>query len=513
MGVPAGNIQNSRRIASNTIFLYIRMIFILGVSLYTSRVVLDKLGVDDYGIYHAVAGVVAMLSFLNSTLGTGTSRFLTFDLGKGDAAKLKQTFSTAFFTHLILALIVVAVLETAGLWFVGNKLVIPPERMQAAKWVYQISILTTFVSITQVPYTSAIIAHENMKVYAYVGVFEAVAKLAIVYLLSISPIDRLVFYAVLVAVVQLLVAFGYRVYCVRNYEEARLGGSFDRTTLKDMLSFSGLGLIANVSYILSTQGLVVLINMFFQPAVVAAQAVGNQISAAMMQFVNNFKTAINPQIIKLYAAGDQAASRRLTLESSVYVHELVLLLALPLIVVMDPLLHLWLVEVPPYTVVFAQCIVLKQIFDVYNSTLYTPMIASGKLKTNSWAAVWLGIGAFALLYILLKLGFDVMWVQYISILQVMLFSYIVKPCILCKEIGYSWREILTSFWKSLRVSVFPVAVSICCACLVDIESFWSMVWVVLAICASVAGSAYMFLDHTTRNKLNTLIKSKLNIKP
>lgn len=502
-------VQSNKRIAKNTIFLYIRMIFILGVSLYTSRVVLDKLGVDDYGIYNAVAGVVAMLAFLNNTLSTGTSRFLTFDLGRGDSSKLKQTFSTAFFTHLILALIVVAVLETAGLWFVENKLVIPPERMHAAKWVYQISILTTFIAITQVPYTSAIIAHENMKVYAYVGVFEAVAKLVIVYLLSISPMDKLVFYAILVAVVQLLVAFGYRVYCVRNYEESRISATFEKSTFKEMLSFSGLGLIANVSYILSTQGLVVLINMFFQPAVVAAQAVGNQISAAMMQFVNNFKTAINPQIIKLYAAGDQAASRRLTLESSVYVHELVLLLALPLIVVMDPLLHLWLVEVPPYTVVFAQCIVLKQIFDVYNSTLYTPMIASGKLKANSWAAVWFGIGAFVLLYILLKLGLDVMWVQYISILQVMLFSYIVKPYILCKEVGYSWREILTSFWKSLRVSVIPVAVSICCACLIDIKSFWSMVWVVLAICASVAASAYVFFDKSTRVKVNNYINQRI----
>ena len=499
-------VQSNKRIAKNTIFLYIRMIFILGVSLYTSRVVLDKLGVDNYGIYNAVAGVVAMLAFLNNTLSTGTSRFLTFDLGRGDVSKLKQTFSTAFFTHLILALIVVAVLETAGLWFVENKLVIPPERMHAAKWVYQISILTTFIAITQVPYTSAIIAHENMKVYAYVGVFEAVAKLVIVYLLSISPMDKLVFYAILVAVVQLLVAFGYRVYCVRNYEESRISATFEKSTFKEMLSFSGLGLIANVSYILSTQGLVVLINMFFQPAIVAAQAVGNQISAAMMQFVNNFKTAINPQIIKLYAAGDLAASRKLTLESSVYVHELVLLLALPLIVVMDPLLHLWLVEVPPYTVIFAQCIVLKQIFDVYNSTLYTPMIASGKLKSNSWAAVWLGIGAFVLLYVLLKLGFDVMWVQYISILQVVLFSYIVKPYILCKEIGYSWKEILTSFWKSLRVSVIPVAVSLCCARFVDIETFWTMFWVVLVICVAVAASAYMFMDAAMKDKINYRVK-------
>lgn len=485
------------------------MLFVMGVSLFTSRVVLDKLGVTDYGLYNTVGGVVAMLSFLNGTLSTSTSRFLTFELGRNDKLRLKATFSTTFYVHLFLALLVILVMETIGLWFVYNKLIIPPDRIDAALWAYHISIFTSVIAITQVPYTSVIIAHENMKVYAYVGVFEAIAKLVIVYLLVVSSVDKLIFYACLVALVQLLVASYYRLYCIRSYEESHLTHKFDGKVFYGMLSFSGLSLLANASQVLSIQGLMVLMNMFFQPAIVAAQAVGNQITTALLQFVSNLQTAINPQIIKLYAAGNYVASKKLTLQSSVYVHELMLLLCLPAIVVMEPLLHLWLVEVPDYAVVFAQYILLKQIFSVYNMTLYVPMIASGKLGSNSLASIVFGIGVFVLIYILLKLGFDVMWVQYMSVLQAALYSYLVKPYILCKEIGYSWNEIFQSFWQSLKVSIIPVVVSICCSTFFRIDNFCMMVMAVALICISVVFSAYMFLDKETRGKLHVFIGKHL----
>ena len=480
-------LQDNKRIAKNTLFLYIRMLFVMGVTLFTSRIVLDKLGVVDYGLYNAVGGVVAMLMFLNGTLRTGTSRFLTFELGRNDASRLKATFSTAFYTHLILAILLALFMESVGLWFVYEKLIIPPERLSAALWTYHISIFTAVIAITQVPYTSVIIAHEDMKIYAYFGIFEAVARLLIVYLLAISSADRLVFYAWLVGLVQLLVAMFYRFYCTRHYVESHIIRTFDKSILRGMMSFSSMNLLANASQVLSVQGLVVLMNMFFQPVVVAAQAIGNQLTSAMMQFVNNLQTAINPQIIKLYATGDYVASRKLTLQSSVYVHELMLLLCLPAIVVMDPLLHLWLVEVPSYAVVFAQYIVLKQIFSVYSMTLYVPMVASGKLGSNSVASLVLGI------------------VQYVSILQAALFSYVVKPYILCREIGYSWSEILSGFWKSLKVSVIPVVVSVACTVYLTGIGFWQLVTNVGIICLSVVFSSYLFLDMDTRRKLHTFI--------
>lgn len=505
----SNSLQNNKRIAFNTLFLYIRMLFVMGVSLFTSRVVLDKLGVEDYGIYNAVGGVVAMLMFLNGTLSTSTSRFLTFELGRNDIARLTSTFSTAFYAHLILALLVVLFMETVGLWFTYNKLIIPPDRMYAALWAFHISVFTAFIAITQVPYTSVIIAHENMKVYAYMGIFEALAKLVIVYLLVISSADKLIFYACLIGVVQLLIAGFYRFFCIKNYKESRISKSFDKSILRGMLSFSGLSLLANVSQVLSVQGLVVLMNMFFQPVVVAAQAIGNQLTNAMMQFVSNLQTALNPQIIKLYATGAYAESRRLTLQGSVYVHELMLLLCLPAIVTMDSLLHLWLVEVPAYAVVFAQYIILKQLFSVYSITLYTPMIASGKLLSNSLTSLFFGIGMFILLYVLLKLGFDVMWIQYISVFQAALFSFVVKPYILCKEIGYSWSEILLSFWGCVKVSIIPVLVSALCYQHIAIENLIDMFIVIACICLSVVTSAYIFLNKATRLKLHTYLSHRI----
>ena len=371
---------DKRRIAKNTLFLYARMLIIMAVSLFTQREVLDKLGASDYGIYASVGGVVAMLGFLNGTLSTGTSRFLTFALGRGDFNKLKNTFSTAFYSHLILSTIVAVILVTGGIWFVEHKLIIPPERLYAAVWVLIISVLTTFVSITQVPYTSVIIAHENMSVYAYVGLFEAAVQLGIVYLLTLTSWDRLIFYAALIAVVKFIVALIYRFYCVRHYEESHLLKHFDKPIFKEMMSFSSWSLIANVSHVLGTQGLTVVMNMFFNPVVIAAQQIGNQINSAINQFRSSFTTAINPQIIKLYAVGEYAESRKLTLETSIYVFDLMLLLCLPIIVLMEPILNLWLVDVPEYAVVFGQWILGAQLFGTYALMLYTPMVASGRLK-------------------------------------------------------------------------------------------------------------------------------------
>lgn len=231
--------SDNKRIAKNTLFLYIRMIIIMLVTLYTSRVVLEKLGIDDYGIYNVVGGVVGMLSFLNGTLSIGTSRFITFELGTGNFKKLQNTFSTAFYAHLGLAIIMAILLESVVLWFVYNKLIIPPNRFNAALWVYHISILNMIISITQVPYTSSIMAHEEMGVYAYVSIFEAIAKLAVVFLLVVAPVDKLVWYAILLAAVQFVIAIYYRIFCIRKYIETHLKRIFCTDIFKEMMPFSG----------------------------------------------------------------------------------------------------------------------------------------------------------------------------------------------------------------------------------------------------------------------------------
>lgn len=502
--------SDNKRIAKNTMFLYIRMIFIMGVTLFTSRVVLDKLGAEDYGIYGVVGGVVGMLSFLNGTLSTGTSRFLTYNLGTGNLSQLKVTFNTTFYTHLILAVIVALVMETGGMWFLYNKLIIPEERLFAAECVFHVSIVTAIINITQVPYTSLIIANENMKVYAYVGIFEACAKLLVVYLLILSDWDRLIYYAILLGVVQIIVAYSYRYYCVKNYNESRLHLQFDKQTCRSLLTFSGWSLIANVSEMLGHQGLVVLINIFFAPVVVAAQTIATQITTAIMQFVNNFRTAINPQIIKLYASGNQDESRRLTLNSSIYVFDLLLLLGLPVIVIMKPLMGLWLVEVPDYAVIFAQYTIIKSILANWSVAFYVPMMASGELKWNSVASVFVTFLGFAILYMLLYNGMDVMWVQWVSIIQACLYSFFVKPYILCWKIGYSWVEILACFGLAVKIVIFPIFVSwVAMTYLLD-NGFVNICLSMIFPAVAVLISAFVFMDVDSKEKIFSVIRQKIS---
>lgn len=500
---------DNKRIAKNTLFLYFRMILIMGVTLYTSRVVLDKLGITDYGLYSVVGGVVGMLSFLNGTLSIGTSRFLTYELGAGNNDRLQRTFSTAFYTHLILSAIILFIMETGGMWFLYNKLVIPPDRLVACVWVFQLSILTTVISITQVPYTAVIMAHEHMGIYAYVSIFEAVAKLLVCYLLVITDFDKLIFYAVLVAVVQLLVALYYRFYCSRHFAESRLRWIFDKDILRSLMGFSGWNIVANITETLKLQGIIVLLNMFFAPAVIAAQAIANQVSAAMMQFVNNFRTAINPQIIKLYAAGDKEGSKRLTLSTTVYCFDLILMLGLPAIMVMNWLLNLWLVEVPEYAVVFTQYIIVRNIMGTFSAAFYIPMMAANRIKSNSMASVFIGIGEFVLLYILLKIGFGVMWVQYLSLAMVFAYAFIVKPYILYKEIDYTIKELLVCYWACAKVLLLSLALSVPVGIYLDDDLMGSIVKVIVAG-SSVLLASYLFLDKAVKVKIQTTIKQKIN---
>ncbi len=505
------SVTNKKRVAKNTLALYIRMIFVMGITLFSSRIVLEKLGVTDFGVYSSVGGVVAMLGFLNGTLSAATSRFITFELGKGNTSRLKETFSTAFYTHLILAVFVVLILILGGTWFVLNKLLIPEELKMPALWTFYISTFSTLISITQVPYTSMIIANEKMNIYAYLGIIEAAGKLGVAYAISLAPIERLVWYALLMAFLQLIVAMSYRLYCIRNYIESRVSRLFNKKIFKEMLQFSGWSLIANISQILSTQGLVVLINMFFAPAIAAAQAVGNQISNALTQFSTNFLTAINPQVIKLYSVGEKEASRQLNLQATVLVWDLMLLIGLPLIVCMNPIIHLWLVDVPPYAVIFAQYIVLSQILNTFSNTFYIPMIASGELKDNSIAALFFGILEFVLLYFLLRAGLDVMWVQYMTVLQALIFSLVVKPFILCWKIGYKAKELIRCYAQCLKSAVIPVVTCLLILRFVNVNYNFSYAFGAgIIIILTVLMSSFVCLNKPERQKIYQLIKSKIN---
>lgn len=500
---------DNKRIAKNTIFLYFRMIIIMAVSFFTSRVVLDKLGVNDYGLFNAVAGVVGMLAFLNNTLAKGTSRFLTFELGNGNMDKLKRTFSTAFFSHIMLMIIMLVVLETAGIWFLNHKLVIPEDRLWAAHWVYQFSLLTMCISMVQVPYTSSIISHEDMSLYAYLSIGEAVAKLLIVYILSVSTFDKMVLYAALLSSVQLLTFGVYYVFCRSRYVESALMRVFDKSIFKVMLGFCGWNTIAFLAESLKLQGSNILINMFFRPSLVAAQAVANQVTTMAMNFVYQFTTALNPQIIKSYAAGDYEDSQKLTLQSTVFVFDLVLLICLPLYFVVEPLLDIWLVEVPEMTVDFIRITLISQVLGVFNVTFYTPMLASGKLKSNSMWGLYLGCGQFVVIYILYKLGYGVLWLPYILLLSTVIYAFYIKPRILYKEIGYKIKDMAICYWNCFKVLLPSVLIAAGVNYLLIPDTLIEQGVMLLIAVLSVLACSFLFMEKNLRIRVIELIKNKI----
>lgn len=299
------------------------------VAIYTSRVILDVLGASDYGIYNVVGGVVSMMSFLNSALGASSSRFLTYELGRRDQDKLNRTFSASLNLHISVALIVFIVGETLGLWFFYEKLVIPNDRIVAAFWVYQFSIITTMISFTQVPYNASLISHENMSIYAYVGLYEAISKLSIVYLLTISPIDKLIFYGLLLMLNSVGIQLFYRFYTTKRYEECRFRIVKEKSLYKTLLGYSGWDLFGNVAIICQGQGINILLNIFFGPVVNAARAIAFQIQNAVSMFVGSFLTAVRPQVVKNLAEDNTSEMYRLTFSAAKFAYLLMLALVLP----------------------------------------------------------------------------------------------------------------------------------------------------------------------------------------
>lgn len=503
---------NSGRIAKNTLFLYARLLLVMGVTLYASRVILEVLGETDYGLYYAIFSVIGLLSFLNGTLSAGTSRFITFELGRGDLATLRTTFSTALVAHLLLAGVILVLGETVGLWYAAHVLVVPPGSETAAMAVYQISVLSTVVAIIQVPFTAEIIAHERMNVYAYLGIYEAVARLAVVFLLVNGNFDKLILFAVLQACVVVSVFVFYVCYSHRSFKEVRFSIDFDKSVFRSMMGFSGWNIIANLSETLMSQGVIMLYNVFFLPVVVAAQAVANQISNALMQFVNNVRQAMNPQIIKLYADGSRRESQKLTYASAEYIFYLLLMLGVPCIMVMPRILSIWLVEVPEYTVAFARLIIAQQILGNFSAAFYTPMLAANKIAKNSVAAVFLCIFQFVALWILFKIGFGPLWARYLGLLSSVLFSFAVKPYILWKDIDYDIKEMMGCILKCMATLAVVVAINTLLYWLIPQRSLSDSLCVLMLSLVVVSLVCWMSVGKAQRAYLTGMVKNKLKRK-
>lgn len=394
--------ENNKRIAKNTLLLYARMFLLMVIGLYTSRVILNTLGVEDYGIYNVVGGIVVMFSFLSNSLSTASSRFITYDLGVGDLSLIKKTFGNIITIHLLLALIILILGETIGLWFVLNKLQTPENRMTAALWVYQFSIFSFVLNIISIPYNAIIIAHERMKAFAYISIIDAVLKLLIVYLLIVIPFDKLIVYAILFFCIQLLDRIIYGVYCVRHFEEAKARISLDKQLFKKIFGFSIWtmnGCLAVAGY---TQGLNILLNMFFGPTVNAARGIAVQVQNIVQNFCNNFLMALNPQITKSYAQNNLEYMHQLLKVSSKFSFFLLYIISLPLMLEAPLVLKWWLGIVPEHTVNFLRLILCASMLVTLSRPLVTSVHATGQIKKFQLVEGSMLLCIVPIAYILLK---------------------------------------------------------------------------------------------------------------
>ncbi|SEM53480.1 Membrane protein involved in the export of O-antigen and teichoic acid [Prevotella sp. ne3005] len=503
--------ENKQLIAKNTLYLYARMLLVMCVTLYTSRVILHTLGATDYGVYSVVGGIVVMFSFLSGSLSGATSRYLAFDLGKGDKEQLNRTFSSSLNIYLSIALVIVLLGEMVGLWLVSNKLTIPIERLNAAYWVLHFSVITAFFSFSQYPYTASLLAHEDMSVYAYVGIYEAVSKLSIAFAITISPIDSLVFYAFLIMLNQICIQSFYRIYASRKYTECRFRLIGDSALYKRLLSYSGYDMLPSMCIMFQNQGADILLNVFFGPIANAARAIANQVNGALNQMVINLIQAARPQVIKDYAQCDPIGMYNLTFLVSKYAYLLMLAMTVPLFFEMDIIIQLWLgSEAPSHTVIYCRIVLLTGLISTFSYALSMPMHAIGKLRSFSIVNSLLYLLPIPICYLMFKLGapdytiFVAIFASNVIIIASTLF-------LLHRLEGFLWRDFFTSVFVSCFViTLISIIVPILLIHLLP-SCFWKLV-IDIILSEVVIGLLVWFvaMDAELRFKFKMIIHIKLH---
>ena len=503
------SVETNKRVVKNTIFLYIRTFVSMLISLYTSRKILEALGVSDFGIYNVVGGVITMLTFFNGSMSVATQRFLTVELGKKDRGNYNRIFNMTVLIHIGLAALVLIVAETVGLWFVNTYLNIPVGRMSAANWVYQASVLSTILSIVQTPYHASIVSHEHMHIYAYVGLGESFGKLFLVFLLIVYPYDRLIFWGFIMFFFQFMMAIIYRLYCIRQFPECKLRLKWDSSIFSSMLKFTGWNMFGTVAWLLKDQGVNVLINIFGGPVANAARGVSCQISGAVQGLTGGFQSAVNPQITKRYVANDSEATCRLLCESSKISYFLLFIIALPVMMEADFVLKLWLVEVPPMASLFTRIILIESLLSALGNPMIVSLMATGNIK---WYQIVVGSSLLFIVpvaYLFLKLGCPIETALIVSALFFFLGD--VLRLIFCKkQIGLSLRlygvkVVVPIFCVTILSLILPLFIHY------NMSEGWSRLIISTVVsCTIVAVFIYTIgLTVTERNFIITGVLSKI----
>lgn len=511
-----GQHHNNKRIVKNTLFLYVRQLFSLVVSLLTSGIVLRTLGVEDYGVYNLVGGIVTLFTFINGAMSSSTQRFLNFEMGRGNTGMLSNVFSLSMSIHVIITLIVFVLAETIGLWFVNSKLVIPAERMVAANVVYQLSVVTAMISITQTPYTATIISYERMNIYGYVGMAEVLARLLLLGLLILIPWDKLILYAVLVFTVGLLVAVYYRIYCIRNFAECRYRFLWDKPLFNKFFSFTSWTMIGGMAGSINTQGQSIILNLFFGTALNAAQGIADSVNNAISNFVNNFTIALNPQIIKSYATGDRLSFLSLIYRGAKFSFYIYLLFAVPILIYTPYILKLWLKIPPDYAAIFCRFVIVNSMINCFSNTLMTAVRAYGRVKVYQIIVGGINLFMIPVVYLCIKLMPEPEIVYYVAIafsLILLFFRVVVlKGMVGISPSDFFVKVVFRCFCLSVISFLIPVSlawlfpqniISVVCVSLLSIT-----ITLVAIYYWGIASNERLFIKKILFNVINKIINKK-----
>ena len=500
------NTEANKRIAKNTMLLYVRMGVMMIISFFTARITLEALGVVDYGINNVVGGLVSMFSLISSSLSSSVSRFMTFGLGKGDKNELNTIFSTSVNIHIILSIIVVIAIETFGIWFLNNKMVIPVERLTAAHWVLQSSTVLFVVGLLSVPYNAAIIAHEKMEVYAYFTLFDAFSRLAIIFAIKYYGGDKLILLAIISIIPTLIKQFYYWNYSKKHFEECTYHAIWDKRVFKEMFGFAGWNFLGNSAYIFNTQGVNMLINMFYGVTLNAARGIATQIESIVNQFAGNFTVAMNPQITKSYAAGNLDHTYSLIKKGAIYSFCLMLIIVVPIIMEIDNILKLWLRNVPEHTATFTRLCLCGSLIMTLGNSLYTGIIASGKIRKYQIIITIAGAWVFPLTYLAFKLGMpaESAYIIYniVYFLLLIIRAYLAKGIINLNMRQYIQDVILKAIYIAAIVSIPPLSITF----LFEESILRTFIAGPLVLLTTITIIYFIGLDKSERTLINITVK-------
>ena len=507
--MPSPTAENNKRIVKNTLFLYFRMIVVMGIGLYTVRAILRLLGVVDYGIYNVVGGVVSMFAFLNGTLATSSQRYFSIELAKGDLKRLNQWFclNITTFSLFILAFIVIA--ETVGLWFVNTQMTIPHERLFAANVVYQLSIATFCIHFFNIPYNGLIIAHEKMSAFAYISIVEAFLKLGIVFVLSIITWDKLITYGILMFLSSLMITSSYIIYNRIHFQESKYQFYWNKSEMIELLGFSGWHFLGTFSIAIRSQGINILLNLFFSPAVNAARAVAFQIYHAISQLSGNFFTAVKPQIYKSYAKKEYNELFKLIMRSSIITSFLVSILIYPFLANTPYILSLWLKDVPQYAVVFTQLIMINGLIDSVNGPTIAAMLATGKIRNYELIVGGAIIMNLPISYAVLKLGAEPTATMIVSI-AISIFTTIIRAYLLSRAVDVSFKKYVYMFFR-LLLSTSVIWLIIYLSFYNSADNIWQLVaYSLLSVAITIAVYLTIAFEKDDVIYMVNYIKSKIS---